>query len=178
MVANSNYVFLLSGTNINVDNRPSLYSVSGVVSINNGSVTGGEQDFTGVGVDDFDRVDPNASTISTTADGDLQLVLTLCANGALVPCNGTLDFQVGVMGIETFNGSFLPLNPNKALITEFDTSATSSGTLEWQDPSASVLPFGGYIFGLKGTRRSHPAQSTLPRRRTQHRRRRKHLGGG
>src|SRR5208337_2972310 len=151
IVANSNYVFLLSGTNINIDNHPSLYSVSGVVSINNGNVTGGEQDFTGVGVDNFDRIDPNASTISVTSDGNLQLVLALCHNGASVPCSGSLDIQVGVNGVETFNGSFLPLNPNKALITEFDSSATSSGTLEWQDPSASAkLPFGGYIFGLNG----------------------------
>jgi hypothetical protein len=151
IVANSNYVFLLSGTNINVDNYPSLYSVSGVVSINNGNVTGGEQDFTGVGVDDLDRVDPNASTVSLTADGNLQLVLALCPNGAGVPCTGNLDIHVADMGVETFNGSFLPLNPNKALITEFDTSATSSGTLEWQDRSASaVLPSGGYIFGLNG----------------------------
>ncbi len=151
IVANSNYVFLLSGTNIDVNGKPSLYSVSGVVSINNGNVTGGEQDFSGVGVDDFDPVDPDASTISVTADGNLQLVLALCPNGALVPCSGHLDPKVGVMGVETFNGSFLPLNPNKALITEFDTSATSSGTLEWQDPSASAnLPFGGYIFGLNG----------------------------
>ena len=151
IVANSNYVFLLSGTNINIDGKLSLYSVSGVVSINNGNVTGGEQDFSGVGVDDFDPVDPDASTISVTADGNLQLVLALCPNGALVPCSGNLDNKVGVSGVETFNGSFLPLNPNKALITEFDTSATSSGTLEWQDPSASAnLPFGGYIFGLNG----------------------------
>jgi len=157
IVANSNYVFRLSGTNTNIDNHSSLYSVSGVVSINNGNVTGGEQDFTGVRVDDFDRVDPNASTISVTADGNLQLVLTLCANGALAPCSGHLDINVGVMGVETFNGSFLPLNPNKALITEFDTSATSSGTLEWQDPSASGnLPSGGYIFGLNGLDGANP----------------------
>jgi hypothetical protein len=151
IVANSNYVFLLSGTNINIDGKPSLYSVSGVVSINNGNVTGGEQDFTGVGVDNFDRIDPDASTISATADGNLQLVLALCPNGAVVPCSGHRDNQVGVSGVETFNGSFLPLSPHKALITEFDTSATSSGTLEWQDPTASVnLPSGGYIFGLNG----------------------------
>lgn len=157
IVANSNYVFLLSGTNINVNGKPSLYSASGVVSINNGNVTGGEQDFTGVGVDNFDRVDPNASTISVAADGNLQLVLALCPNGALVPCSGSLDKQVGVNGVETFNGSFLPLNPNKALITEFDTSATSSGTLEWQDPSASAnVPSGGYIFGVNGLDGTNP----------------------
>ncbi|MGB8730176.1 MAG: hypothetical protein WCC99_02935 [Candidatus Sulfotelmatobacter sp.] len=151
IVANSNYVFLLSGTNINIDGKPSVYSVSGVVSINKGNVTGGEQDFTGVGVDNFDRIDPDASTLSVTSDGNLQLVLALCPNGAPVPCSGDFDNKVGVNGVETFNGSFLPLNPNKALITEFDTSATSSGTLEWQDPSASAnVPSGGYIFGLNG----------------------------
>jgi len=38
------------------------------------------------------------------------------------------------------------------VMTEFDTSATSSGTLEWQDRSAiTVLPSGGLEVGATST---------------------------
>ena len=107
----------------------------------------GEQDFVDYGSTlAFDQINPVGSSVTTTADGNLQITL--------VTCNGTdctnVDALVGPggNGIETLAGSVLPSNANRALITEFDSWATSSGELNLQ--GAVATPSGGYAFGLNG----------------------------
>jgi hypothetical protein len=138
-----NYVFSLSGKD-----AVSPYFVSGVFTVANGAITGGEQDFidfVNYGTDD--QIDPTGSTISKTADGNLQITLVTCTGMAC----GDPDLNVGVAGVETLDGIFLPLNSKKAYITEFDASATATGTLEVQDPTAAAAtPTAGYAFSLSG----------------------------
>lgn len=142
-LADGNYVFSLFGSDFATDQ----YSVSGVFTVALGAITGGEQDF--VDFQNFtesDLINPTGSSVTSAADGNLQITLATCL-GADCTQN---DTNLGVAGVETLVGSVLPLNPNKALITEFDSSASSSGELSLQDPTAIATPSGGYAFGLNG----------------------------
>jgi hypothetical protein len=143
-LADGTYVYSLSG----FDANDSLYEVSGAFTIAGGAVTGGEQDFvdnTVLGT--TDQIDATGSGVTTNADGNLQITLVTC-NG--VDCTNT-DTGLPSGGTEILAGTITPLNPNKALITEFDTSATSSGELDLQvAAAATATPAGGYAFGLNG----------------------------
>ena len=72
--------------------------------------------------------------MTVTPDGNLQIVLT------------TADTKIGVNGVETLNASMV--SGTRALINEFDASATSSGTLDLQTSTHSAQ--GGYAFLLAG----------------------------
>src|SRR5580658_2018061 len=144
-IGNGNYVYHLRGEDSD-DGSP--FFVSGVISISGSTITGGEQDY----VDDVywgiqDQINPTGSSISTTADGNLQLVLTTCFGS---DCTQT-DSIVGDAGIETINATFTPNNPNKAVIIEFDSSASGSGELDLQNATAAAaIPSLGYAFGIGG----------------------------
>jgi hypothetical protein len=146
-----NYVFSLAGSGTSsVENGAVLpvYYVAGVFTVAGGVITAGEQDFTDAVTNHFDQINPTGSTISKTSDGNVQIVLTTCAGISCV----SADPAVGVKGVETLDGAFLPLNSNKAFITEFDDTFTASGTLELQSSAAAGLtPSGGYAFNLNGT---------------------------
>jgi hypothetical protein len=132
-LADGNYVFWLGG-----QDAFGNYYVSGVFTLAGGAVVGGEQDF----VDErfygvADGINSAGSSVSTTPDGNLLVTLN------------TNDGNVGVNGVETFNGSVLPLNPNKAFITEID-QARASGELDLQT-STSIPPLPiGYAFAVNG----------------------------
>jgi hypothetical protein len=143
-LADGNYVFNVAGLD-NTDD--SVYFVSGVVTIAGGVITGGEQDFVDFNATLTDSINPTGSSIGTTADGNLQMILTTC-NGT--DCTSA-DTFIGVAGVETFNGSVLPNNTAKAFISEFDTSASGSGEIALQDPTAAAAaPSLGYAFVLNG----------------------------
>jgi hypothetical protein len=145
-LADGSYVFSLSG----VDSLDfSLYSVSGVFTIAGGAITGGEQDyvdFDNYGTDDL--INPTGSSMTATADGNLQITLVTCLAS---DCTQS-DTVVGIAGVETLNASVYPLNAAKAAIIEFDTAATASGELDLQDSTAIAATPGpaGYAFGLSG----------------------------
>ena len=143
-LANGNYVFSLSGW----DAADSQYYVSGAFTVSNGAITGGEQDFVDVNNPDaFDQI--NSGTITTTADGNLQIVLTTCTTTCAV--NSTPDSNVGVAGVETLNGTVLPLSTTgRTLINEFDASASGSGEIDAQTSASSSAPSGGYAFAVGG----------------------------
>ena len=148
-LADGNYVFSVNGQDTDQD-AVNPYSVSGVFTVSGGAITGGEQDFVDYYFADFDQINPTGSSVITTADGNLQITLSLC-NGTGTGACDTADPYIGVAGVETFNGSVLPLNTNKALITEFDAWATGSGELDLQNATAAaVTPSGGYAFGVNG----------------------------
>jgi hypothetical protein len=124
------YVFSLAGIDVHGD-----YFVSRVFTLAGRMVTGGEQDFLDdqlhYGTDD--EINPIGSEVSTTPDGNLLITLTTCTG----PDCSTPDANLVVNGVETFNGSLLPLNSKTAFLTEFDVSATSTGELDLQDPTAA-----------------------------------------
>jgi|HubBroStandDraft_1064217.scaffolds.fasta_scaffold00949_15 hypothetical protein len=150
-LVDGNYVYSLSG-----EDDFGLYDLSGVFVVSGGAITGGEQDF--VDYDDpgnFTESDQingtlgcsnGGSCLSSTPDGNLQITLVTCNR---TDCTSA-DTNIGNDGVETLAASVLPLNPNKALITEFDLSATSSGTLDFQTSTAAPVAPVGYAFGLNG----------------------------
>jgi hypothetical protein len=144
-IADGNYVFSVTGFDYN-DGSP--FTVSGVITVAGGAITGGEQDF----VDDTfqlqDNINPTGSSIKPGADGNLSITIVTCLVG---DCSQP-DTQVGVVGTETFTGSVFPplagTAAGKAAIAEFDASATGSGWLETQStPIATATPGpGSYAF--------------------------------
>src|SRR5216684_1806143 len=104
-LASGSYVFQLSGTN-----PRGFCSVSGVFTVNNGSITGGN--------------------ILAIDDGNLWITLQ------------TGNSSIGVSGVETLDATLL--SGSRASLIEFDSSATSSGTLDLQ--ASTAAPSGGYAF--------------------------------
>jgi hypothetical protein len=127
-LANGSYVFQLSGTDAN-----HFYSVAGVFTVNNGSITSGEQDF----------IDPATGAKSDPITGGSILAID---DGNLWITLQTADPSVGVNGVETLDATLL--SSSRAALSEFDTSATSAGMLDLQTGTAA--PAGGYAFYVPG----------------------------
>jgi hypothetical protein len=111
------------------------YSIAGVVSIaedGSGKVVGGEQDF-----GDADRI---AATGDTITSGSLVMNADGSGNGTLTLI--TNDVNLGVSGTETFAVAFS--NVNHALITQFDGTSTSNGSMDLQTSTAT--PSGAFSF--------------------------------
>ena len=137
-----NYVFSLTGTDANT----SFYSVSGVFTLGSdgATITGGEQDF----VDAFSELNDTSLTGSVAASGD--------GTGNLLITLSTGDVNLGPGG-ESGNGTGTEtlvatlVSNSQAAIAEYDTWATSSGTLDLQDSAAAAAtPSAGYAFFLAG----------------------------
>jgi len=134
-VTTENFVFYASGQEA-IDDGPNFYAVAGVVTINTstGAVVGGEEDYNDGFADDGGilSVEPGGDSItsgqltisSTTGQGTLTLI--------------TNDPQLGpdsTPGTETFGVQFV--NAKHALVTQFDGSATSSGSMDLQTSTAT-----------------------------------------
>jgi len=146
---NGYYIYQLTGSKKNQASPPTSqpYAIAGVLYFNSGVLYSGEQDSSNTGNPKADLINADGSSFSLTADGHLYLNLAVCDESN---CS-SLDPLVGVGGVETLDASFLPLNPNKAFLTEFDSSVAASGTLDWRDPTVSLLaPSDGYVFELSG----------------------------
>ncbi len=135
-----NYVYTLAGTD-NVDF--SHFDVAGVFTIAGGVITGGEQDFIDFNFALTDSINPTGSSVVTSADGNVLITLVTC-NAA--DCTAT-DANIGVAGIETLNGALV--SSSKARITEFDASASASGTLRLQTSTTATFPE-SYAFTVSG----------------------------
>jgi hypothetical protein len=140
-LAAGNYVFSLSG--YNTLGYP--FSLAGVFSVSGGAVTAGELDFVDYLYADTDNINPAASSISQSSTTN-NFVITLATCNAS-DCTDT-DDNVGVNGVITLDAALLPSNSQKALVTEFDSSASGSGTLDFQTSKSVAGP--GYAFGLNG----------------------------
>ncbi len=135
-VASNNFVFYASGEENNAD-ALSFYSVAGVVAIStdgNNTILGGEQDYNdGVAI-----TSPQPSGDFITGGS-----LTISPNGQAILTLVTNNPSVGVSGTETFALAYT--NASHALITQFDGSATSSGSFDLQSsttaPSSSTFSF-------------------------------------
>jgi hypothetical protein len=144
-LGNGNYAFTLSGGDTA---DASLFFVSGVFTVSGGVITGGEQDYVDlVNYGTQDLINPTGSSVTATADGNLQIVLTTCLGST---CTST-DGVVGVAGVETINATLRPSNPNRAVLAEFDASGTATGEMRLQDSTAAAAtPSLGYAFQVGG----------------------------
>jgi hypothetical protein len=129
LLANGTYVYHLAG-----DDATGPYFVAGAITVQNGAITGGRQDFSDV--TNFYTNDLVASGSSLTAAGsNLQIVLN------------TGNTAIGVGGVETLRG--VRVSGSRVLISEFDTFASATGSLDLQTSTAA--PSGGYAFSVRGT---------------------------
>ena len=139
------FVFYVNGLENSASEGPDYYGVAGAVGFDSsGNILGGEQDyndgsgFTSPGEPtNPDAINPAGSSMtvnSTTGTGTL--ILDVSASNP----------NVGVKGIETFAVQFI--NANHALITQFDGSATSSGSFDLQTATSSAG--GNFAFTLSG----------------------------
>lgn len=147
--ATNNYVFYGSGQEpANAANGGflSYYAFSGVVTINvkgevvaaTGNATPGELDYNdGDGITSAqpagDAITGGTLTIGATTG---QGTLTLVTSNALLGVNGTITLAIQFV------------NPNHALISQFDATATSSGSLDLQ--SSTAMPSGNFAFTASG----------------------------
>jgi hypothetical protein len=108
------------------------YSVAGSVALDgSGNVTGGEQDFFDVSTGTVISDDPIVAGTGVVTVGD---------DG-----RGSITITPTTAAAETF--SFAVVNNNHALIEEFDSIATSAGSLDLQTAPTSV-PAGGNAFSV------------------------------
>ncbi|MGO8796428.1 MAG: beta strand repeat-containing protein [Candidatus Sulfotelmatobacter sp.] len=149
-LSNGNYTFYLSG--LDTDDY-SLFFVAGTFNVSGGAITGGEQDYVDYnnlsngGVGGADSINATGSSIVTTGDGNVQIVLNVCSG---TDCTSN-DTAVGVGGVETINAALRPTNPNRAVLTEFDSSGSASGEMRQQDTTAAgTTPAMGYAFTVSG----------------------------
>ncbi|HXW18732.1 MAG TPA: hypothetical protein VEJ39_10550 [Candidatus Acidoferrales bacterium] len=136
------YAFYLSG----YDRFGLFYVAAGSVTLDGmGDVTAGEEDF-----NDAEEVNPSVDdsltgTYTVGPDGRGSMVLTATSSG--VP-----DAAVGVGGTQTL--SLTVVNNNHALIEEFDSSLSSSGSLDLQTSTSATALAGAYSFYLAGADKS------------------------
>ena len=123
---------------------PVYYAIAGAVGFDlSGNILGGEQDYN----DGSGFTSPNEPTpdiINPT--GSSMTVDSTTGTGTLVLDVSASNPNVGVNGIEKFAVQFI--NANHALITQFDGSATSSGSLDLQTPTSGAD--GNFAFTLSG----------------------------
>jgi hypothetical protein len=131
------YAFYLSGQEA-INGGPNYYALAGAVTIDaSGNVTAGEQDYNdAIGVTSPEPSGDSITGGTLTVDATGQGTLTLITNNS----------AVGASGTETLAVQFV--NANHALISQFDGSATSSGSLDLQTLSAT--PSGGFAFTMSG----------------------------
>jgi hypothetical protein len=123
------YVFQFSGQD---NNGP--YDVVGAFAVKNGTIIGGEQDFTDPILGSADQLVASGCSIST-AGNNIQVVLATANN------------QIGVNGVETLRGTIV--NSSRVLVSEFDSFAAATGSIDLQTNTAA--PSGGYAFAINGT---------------------------
>jgi hypothetical protein len=157
-LADGSYVFSLAGVNANGNGAgiPGNYYVAGEFMIAGGVITQGEQDFVDLLHEQSDAINgatigagANRSTIAYTPEGNVQITLVTCDGGT---CAATDPYiGPGGNGIETLNGTILPVSTAagfRTFITESDASVSASGEL---DPQTSIaVPTAGYAFVVNG----------------------------
>jgi hypothetical protein len=132
------YVYYASGE----ESNGHYYAVAGAVTLDSaGDITAGEQDYNdGVGLTSLGE--PNTPDTITPAAGALVVDPTTGLGTLTMTSSNT---TVGVAGLEVFAVQFV--NANHALITQFDASATSSGSLDLQTATTTT---GNFAFAVSG----------------------------
>jgi autotransporter-associated beta strand protein len=131
ILTDGKYVYHYAGQN---DDGP--FTVTGVFIVDDGQITGGEQDYSDANGVAADTLVPATSSFSATGN-TIQIVLD------------TGDDDVGDDGVETLRGSIV--SAKRVLISEFDDGATGTGSLDAQDDDDSQeQPDGSYAFAVNG----------------------------
>jgi hypothetical protein len=134
LLAAGNYVYYLAGEDAD-PLGPGPYFVVGVFTVNSsGVITGGEQSFDDDALYEQDNILSSGSKVAAGNNGNVLITLN------------TGDAKVGEAGVETFDASMV--SSTNGVLTEYDASASGSGTLELQTSLAA--PSGGYAFFLGG----------------------------
>jgi hypothetical protein len=135
------FVFYVNGLENSASEGPVYYGVAGAVGFDlSGNVLGGEQDYN-------DGQNGFTSPVNIiTATGSSMTVNPTTGTGTLVLDVSASNPNVGVNGIETFAVQFI--NASHALITQFDGSATSSGSFDLQTSTSGAG--GNFAFTLSG----------------------------
>jgi hypothetical protein len=129
-LAAGNYVYYVSGEDNNPLAPGGPYFVAGVFNISNSGAITGEQSFSDDNVYVQDNISATGSSVTAGNNGNVLITLN------------TGDTGIGVAGVETFNASMV--TTSNGLLTEYDTWASGSGTLDLQTSVAA--PSGGYAF--------------------------------
>jgi hypothetical protein len=137
------FVFYVNGLEA-INSGPNYYAIAGAISFDvNGNILGGVQDYNdGYGITSPSGGDTIAPTSGTT--GSMMTVNQ--DTGTAILTLVTNNTYVGVAGTETFALQFM--SQSHALITQFDGSATSSGSMDFQTAQSSG---GNFAFTLSGT---------------------------
>jgi hypothetical protein len=135
-----NYVFEASGRDTFAHVPPSIYHVAGVLQADGGgNIIGGELLYENQPNNNNNPVDSITGGSYTIGSADGRGTITI----------NTADTGIGVNGVLTF--SLAMLSGTNGLITQFDASASSTGTLDLQTPySLTNLLSGGYAFVTSG----------------------------
>jgi len=141
------FVFYVNGT----ENSPAYgpgpvyYAITGAVGFDSsGNILGGEQDYNDGSGFTSPGEPTNPDAINPT--GSSMTVDVTTGTGTLVLDVSASNPNVGVQGIETFAVQFI--NASHALITQFDGSATSSGSFDLQTATSGAD--GNFAFTLSG----------------------------
>ena len=124
---------------------PVYYAIAGAVGFDlSGNILGGEQDYN----DASGFTSPGEPTTPDviTASGSSMTVDATTGTGTLILDVSASNPKVGVKGIETFAVQFI--NASHALITQFDGSATSSGSFDLQTATSGTGS--NFAFTLSG----------------------------
>jgi hypothetical protein len=132
------YSFYLSGLEF-INSGPNFYALAGSVAIDSdGTVVAGEQDYN----DGFGNTSPQPTGDAIT--GGTLTVSSTTGQGTLTL--NTNNANLGVAGVETLGVQFV--NTKHALVLQFDGTATSSGSIDFQTLPSTLS--GGYAFTLNG----------------------------
>ena len=132
LMAEGQYAFSVVGVDAS-----GIYSAAGsITSDGNGNITGGAEDYSNVSFSSLD--DSLLGTYTIGSDG--RGTITLTVSDPAIGNSGTQVFSVAVT------------SSTHALIMQVDGSATSSGTLDLQDPTsfAAGIPQASFVFTLAG----------------------------
>jgi hypothetical protein len=140
------FVFYVNGTEIDPEYAgPAYYAIAGAVGFDSsGKILGGEQDYNDAS--DFRSPGEPTNPDAITPTGSSMTVNPTTGVGTLVLDVSASNPYVGVKGIETFAVQFI--NASHALITQFDGSATSSGSFDLQTATSGAG--GNFAFTLSG----------------------------
>jgi hypothetical protein len=129
--ADATYVFHIAGW----DNTGPAFYV-GAFTVSGGVITGGETDYRNASANGYYPSVPlvAANCSLSTAGKNVQIVLA------------TANTAVGVNGVTTLRGT--TVSSSRTLISEFDTFATATGSIDLQTSHAA--PSGGYAFAVNG----------------------------
>ena len=137
-VGTSNFVFYAAGE----DATPSFYAIAGVVTITtdgNNTITGGVQDFNDG--DGTTSPQPGGDTISPTGSS-----LVFFPDGS-----GNATLTLALVGGETEIFALSFANSNHALISQFDGTATSSGSYDLQTLPSAPITSASFSFTSTGS---------------------------